>query len=79
MRLRNWRLENGLKLRELADLLGIGGKNPSRSAQRIETGSAPVDAPLADRILEVTSAKVTLEDIHAQRRDWLSSDPGASK
>lgn len=78
MRLRDWRLEKNLNLRELAELIGEGGgSNPARRAQRIETGESPVDAPLADRIVAATSEKVTLQDLHDTRRDWLNSNQEA--
>lgn len=74
MRLRNWRIEKNLTLREAAELFGIGGgANPSRRMQRIETGEAPVDAILADAIVRETDEAVTLLDLNETRKEFLNS------
>jgi transcriptional regulator with XRE-family HTH domain len=74
MKLREWRTTNQKTLKETAELLGIGqGANPSRRAQRIETGEAPVDAIIADRIVTVTNGAVTLQDINDTRREFLAT------
>lgn len=80
MKLRDWRAQKHLTLKQLADLLGIGqGKNPSRRMQRIEMGGAPVDALLADKIVSTTDAEVTLQDLNDTRRDFLAAaDAGAA-
>lgn len=73
MKLKAWRTDSSLTLRGAAEIFGIGdGKNPSRRMQRIETGEAPVDALLADVIVQVTNGAVTLQDLNDTRRDWLS-------
>jgi transcriptional regulator with XRE-family HTH domain len=74
MKLRDWRTSEKLTLKQLAEHLGIGGgKNPSRRVQRIETGEAPLDALLADRIVDLTRGAVSLQDLHQTRRNWLAS------
>lgn len=79
MKLRDWRIREKKTLREVADLLDIGqGANPSRRMQRIETGEAPVDAILADRIVEVTADEVTLRDLNDTRGEFLRSHQGAA-
>lgn len=72
MKLREWRDANSLSLRGAAVRFGIGnGKNPARRMQRIETGEAPVDAILADRIVSETGGAVSLKDLNDIRRGWL--------
>lgn len=74
MKLRDWRTREGKTLKEVADLLGIGqGANPSRRVQRVETGEAPVDAILADKIVLLTSGEVSLQDLNDIRREFLSA------
>ncbi|HMM73250.1 MAG TPA: helix-turn-helix transcriptional regulator [Rhodocyclaceae bacterium] len=74
MKFREWRISQQLTLKQVADLLGIGhGANPSRRVQRIENGESPVDALLADKIVEVTGGQVTLQDQNDTRRQYLAS------
>lgn len=78
MKLRDWRIEQGKTLRQLADDLGIGdGANPSRRVQRMETGEVPVDAILTARIVALTDGQVSLEDLHGARLDWLNNKRAA--
>ncbi|MER8762853.1 hypothetical protein [Mesorhizobium sp. M0968] len=61
-------------MKELAELLGVGqGANPSRRVQRLETGEAPIDAILADKIVLATSGEVSLQDLNDTRREYLSA------
>ncbi|WP_245513798.1 MULTISPECIES: helix-turn-helix transcriptional regulator [unclassified Mesorhizobium] len=79
MKLRDWRAAHGKTLKQLADDLGLGGgANPSRRAQRVETGESPVDVPLADKIVAITGGRVTLEDLHMTRREWLAANSEAA-
>lgn len=74
MKLRDWRIREEKTLKELAELLGIGqGANPSRRVQRIETGEAPVDAILADKIVSLAGGEVTLQDLNETRRAFLEA------
>lgn len=75
MKLREWRTREAKTLKELAELLGVGqGANPSRRVQRLETGEAPIDAILADKIVAVTSGDVSLQDLNDTRREYLSAN-----
>jgi transcriptional regulator with XRE-family HTH domain len=74
MRLRAWRIREEMTLKVLAEMLGIAeGSNPSRRAQRIETGEAPVDAILAEAIVSLTGGDVTLQDLNDTRRQFLTA------
>ncbi|RVD44902.1 XRE family transcriptional regulator [Mesorhizobium sp. M4A.F.Ca.ET.020.02.1.1] len=80
MKLRDWRTREQKTLKELAELLGIGqGANPSRRVQRIETGEAPVDAILADKIVSVAGGDVTLQDLNETRRAFLEAASEAAE
>ncbi|CAM5656689.1 hypothetical protein MAUB1S_11422 [Mycolicibacterium aubagnense] len=78
MKIRDWRQQQNLSFREAAEFFGIGGgKNPARRMQRIETGESPVDAVLADKIVNQTGRVVTLQDINDTRRDFLANQQEA--
>ncbi|TIU02378.1 MAG: helix-turn-helix transcriptional regulator [Mesorhizobium sp.] len=80
MKLRDWRIREEKTLKELAELLGIGqGANPSRRVQRIETGEAPVDAILADKIVSLAGGEVTLQDLNETRRAFLEAASEAAE
>lgn len=46
----------------------------ARTYQRYETGENRPDAPLVERIRNVSSGLVTVEDLHRQRLEWLKSN-----
>ncbi|RWH31620.1 helix-turn-helix transcriptional regulator [Mesorhizobium sp.] len=74
MKLRDWRIREDKTLKEVAELLGIGqGANPSRRVQRMETGEAPIDAILSDKIVVISGGEVTLQDLNDTRREYLSA------
>ncbi|TPL40656.1 helix-turn-helix transcriptional regulator [Mesorhizobium sp. B2-4-6] len=80
MKLRDWRIRENRTLKELAELLGIGqGTNPSRRVQRIETGEAPVDAIIADKIVSLAGGDVTLQDLNETRRAFLEATSEAAE
>lgn len=68
MRLREWRLTHKLTLAGCAEMLGVGH---ARNFQKYETGENRPDAPMVERIVVMTGGVVALDDIHAQRLDWL--------
>jgi transcriptional regulator with XRE-family HTH domain len=73
MKLRDWRARESKTLKDLAEMLGLGHvSNPSRRVQRIETGEAPVDAIIADRIVSITGGEVSLQDLNETRLAFLS-------
>lgn len=49
-------------------MLGVGH---ARNFQKYETGENRPDAPMVDRIVQMTLGAVTLDDIHLQRLEWL--------
>jgi transcriptional regulator with XRE-family HTH domain len=74
MKLKDWRNQKNLTLREAAVIFGVGeGKNPSRRMQRIESGESPVDPFLSDTIIKETAGDVSLKDLTDTRRDYLSA------
>jgi transcriptional regulator with XRE-family HTH domain len=74
MILRDWRFAEKLSLATAAARLGMGGANPSRTYQRIETGESPVDADLGAAIVEMTCGRVTTEELQAVRLEWLKAN-----
>lgn len=56
---------------EAATLLAI---DSARTYQRYETGENRPDAPLIERIRVETDGRVTLEDLHRQRLEWLKAN-----
>lgn len=74
MNLRTYRIENGFGMAEIARLLGIGGVNPGGTYVRIENGSRPFDADMAERVLRLTGGAVTVADMHETRLDWLKAN-----
>ncbi|PWE58360.1 hypothetical protein DEM27_00045 [Metarhizobium album] len=48
--------------------LGVGH---ARNFQKYETGENRPDAPMIDRIIEMTGGAVTLQDMHEVRLEWL--------
>ena len=71
MSLKSWRTKQDLTLAEAAAKFGLGGPNPARSYQRIETGESRADADLVDVIRKVTGGKVTPADMHETRLEYL--------
>lgn len=74
MKLSDWRKQNKLTLLDVANRLGIGGKNPSRTVQRFEQGSRHIDADLAEAIAVMTGDAVRPEDHHEVRLEWLRAN-----
>ncbi|MGX9145895.1 helix-turn-helix domain-containing protein [Mesorhizobium sp. 128a] len=80
MKLRDWRIRETKTLKDVAEMLGVGqGANPSRRVQRIETGEAPVDAILADKIVSMCGGDVTLQDLNDTRREFLAAASEAAE
>ncbi len=73
MRLRDWRQQNSQTMQVMADLLGLA--NPS-VYQKYETGQHRTDAPIVERIAELTSGAVTAQDMHETRLEWLNRKNG---
>ena len=57
----------------LADLLNLA--NPS-VYQKYETGQHRTDAPLVERIAELTDGAVTAQDMHETRLEWINRKNG---
>lgn len=74
MKLKDWRIQQNLSLADFGRMLGIGGVNPGRTAQRIETGEQAFDADMAERVRKVTADAVRVEDLHQTRLQWLASN-----
>ncbi|MCG6115072.1 MAG: hypothetical protein MEQ84_07720 [Mesorhizobium sp.] len=72
MKLKAWRLEEGRSQGECASALRLEGG--ARSFQRIETGQNKADADLVERIAAMTAGRVSAEDMHATRLDWLKEN-----
>jgi transcriptional regulator with XRE-family HTH domain len=77
MKFRDWRLGCKLTRAACARALGIEGRNPSRTMQRIETGETRADAPIVEKIRALTGGMVTAEDMHQQRLAWLTEEVDA--
>ncbi|APO74243.1 hypothetical protein AM571_CH01407 [Rhizobium etli 8C-3] len=71
MKLKEWRLTRELTLAEMASALEIEN---ARTYQRYEDGENRTDAPLVERIIAFTGGSVSLDDLHAQRLDWLRAN-----
>jgi transcriptional regulator with XRE-family HTH domain len=71
MQVIRWRKSNKLSLSQMAERLGIGGRNPSRTYQRYETGENRPDADTVQKIIEMTAGAVTAQDMHETRLAWL--------
>lgn len=70
MLLRTWREQQRLSCAEAAALLGISGRNPARTYQRLETGERRLtDLALLLRVQRVTRGKVTAQDFVALYAD----------
>lgn len=74
MKLRDWRHSRNLSLAELGRMLGLGGVNPARAVQRIETGEQGFDADLAERIAIASQYAVRPQDLHETRLEWLRAN-----
>ncbi|MFT6658845.1 helix-turn-helix domain-containing protein [Maritalea sp.] len=72
MDIRNWRIDAKVSQRELAVQLGILGANPARTLQRYECGESQMPAPMVDRLTTLSSGKVSAQDMHETRIEWLS-------
>lgn len=70
MRLKEWRLTQSLTLLQCARLFEC---NSARTYQRYEDGMHRTDAPLVERIAELTGGAVTAQDMHETRLEWLRS------
>ncbi len=73
MDLRAWRKAHSRTLADVARVLGITGKNPSRTVQRYETGAARIDLGTAAAITVMSGGAVTFEDLCRVRREHLSA------
>lgn len=73
MKLKEWRSTQTHTLADVAEKIGISGRNPSRTLQRYEDGSQWPDAPLLDAIIALTNEQVTLQDMHDTRLEWLAA------
>jgi transcriptional regulator with XRE-family HTH domain len=71
MKLRDWRIDAQISLRELAEKLGITGANPARNVQRYEKGFATMPSELIFRLEQLTDGQVTAQDMHEVRLEWL--------
>lgn len=69
--LRDWRVEKGFGLTEMARHLGIEGVNPGGTYVRIEAGSRQPDADMIERIIRFTDGAVTAAHMHETRLAWL--------
>ena len=71
MNLRSYRQSRDLTLAQAAAELGMDGKNPARTLQRIELGEVRWDAEIVERIVAWSNGSVTLEDLHRARLKYL--------
>lgn len=62
MELDTWRRQKKLTISQLAALLGIDGRNPTRTAQRYLTAERIPTRTMMRRIAEITGGKVTGDD-----------------
>lgn len=74
MDLRTWRSRENLTLRQLAEKLGIVGRNPAAQMQRYESGQSRLEADLVERICALTGGAVTALDHQRSRLAWLRAN-----
>lgn len=79
MILSEWRKAAGLTLRECAERMGLAGKNPARTYQRLETGEQQADADVVEKIDGMTAGQVTSRDMHETRLAFLVRQKSAGQ
>jgi transcriptional regulator with XRE-family HTH domain len=72
--LRDWRQARSLTLDAVAAKLGMPGKNPARTVQRIETGELEARADLVADIAKLTRNEVTAAELTGTRLAWLEAN-----
>jgi transcriptional regulator with XRE-family HTH domain len=71
---KSWRTEAGMSLAAVAAGCGIGGKNPSKTYSRYETGESPAPADVVEAVRKISRGKITVESFHAARLAHLRKE-----
>jgi transcriptional regulator with XRE-family HTH domain len=74
MKLADYRKQKNLTVSALARELGMTGKNPARTLDRLEKGERGADAETMQHIHDFTSGDVTPQDMVDTRLEWLRAN-----
>ncbi len=73
-----WREAAGLSMAAMARNLDIGGKNPSRTYQRYESGEQNCPLEIVAKVEKLTGGNVTFASWLKVKREWIAAHPKAA-